>query len=161
MSVTPANIATALGVAAPSPTSVKYQQWSMFIEDAAMLIETRRLQVDPDLVLDMAKVDYVIREAVLSHIRHPDDSTHVSVSVDVGSTSRTYKSGKGRVSILDEWWLLLGLTGDTGSAFTIDTVPRSGVHVPWCALAFGAVYCSCGSDLTNYEYPLYEGGALS
>lgn len=34
-------------------------------------------------------------------------------------------------------------------------------HMPWCALAFDAEYCSCGSDLTDYEYPLYEGGALT
>lgn len=130
MSVTPANIATALGVAAPSPTSVKYQQWSMFIEDAAMLIETRRLQVDPDLVLDMAKVDYVIREAVLDHVRRPDNATQVTVSVDDGSTSRTYKSGRGRVSILDEWWALLGLGGRRGRAFEVDTAPHGhGVHL--------------------------------
>ena len=30
------------------------------------------------------------------------------------------------------------------------------VHRPWCALMLGALYCSCGSDLTNGEYPLWE-----
>lgn len=34
-------------------------------------------------------------------------------------------------------------------------------HMPWCSLAFGAVYCSCGADLTDYQYPLYEGGVLT
>lgn len=34
-------------------------------------------------------------------------------------------------------------------------------HMPWCALAFDANYCSCGSDLTGYEYPLFEGGVLT
>ena len=29
-------------------------------------------------------------------------------------------------------------------------------HRPWCALVFGARYCSCGADLTNGEYPLWE-----
>jgi hypothetical protein len=33
--------------------------------------------------------------------------------------------------------------------------------MPWCSVNFGALYCSCGADLTNYEYPLYEGGVLS
>jgi hypothetical protein len=33
--------------------------------------------------------------------------------------------------------------------------------MPWCSINFGALYCSCGADLTNYEYPLYEGGVLS
>lgn len=39
----------------------------------------------------------------------------------------------------------------------VDTRASSN-HVPWCALAFGARYCSCGADLTNGEYPLYEEG---
>lgn len=30
------------------------------------------------------------------------------------------------------------------------------VHRPWCALMLGALYCSCGADLTNGEYPLWE-----
>lgn len=36
-----------------------------------------------------------------------------------------------------------------------------GVHLPWCDVMLGALTCSCGASLTNYEYPLYEGGALS
>lgn len=53
-------------------------------------------------------------------------------------------------------------TGATGrQAFSLDTAPVSSAHMPWCSLAFGALYCSCGADLTNYEYPLYEGGVLS
>ena len=48
---------------------------------------------------------------------------------------------------------------DGGGAFAIDTAASTGtVHVPWCAVNFGAIYCSCGADLTNYEYPLYELG---
>ncbi|WP_213452887.1 hypothetical protein [Rhizomonospora bruguierae] len=41
-------------------------------------------------------------------------------------------------------------------AFTVDTAPGGGsLHVPWCSLNFGAVYCSCGVDLTG-DQPLYE-----
>lgn len=29
-------------------------------------------------------------------------------------------------------------------------------HRPWCALAFGATYCSCGADIAGH--PIYEGG---
>lgn len=47
------------------------------------------------------------------------------------------------------------------AAFSIDTAPSYAAHMPWCNLAFGAEYCSCGSDLTNYEYPLFEGGVLT
>jgi hypothetical protein len=44
---------------------------------------------------------------------------------------------------------------DTG-AFQIDTIATSANHSPYCSIYFGALYCSCGADLTNYEYPLYE-----
>lgn len=125
MAVTPANIAVALGVTAPTSGSVKEQQWAMWIEDAEMLIETRRLEVDESLVIDEIKLDYVVREAVVAHVRHPDDATQVSVSVDDGSSQRTYRSASGRVSIQDEWWALLGLTGQGGRAFEVDTMPSS------------------------------------
>lgn len=51
---------------------------------------------------------------------------------------------------------------ESGKAYSIDTAPAfGGPHLPWCALAFGALYCSCGADLAAYEYPLYEGGILT
>lgn len=156
-SITPEVIAVALGVTSPSPTVEA--QWQLWIDDALMLIEARVGSIDPVPTVDQARLDYVIREAVVAQARRPDDATQVTVSVDDGSTSRTYRSSTGRVSILDEWWALLGLTSDGGQAFTIDTAPGlGGVHSQICALAFGAAYCSCGSDLTRYEYPLYEGG---
>ena len=50
--------------------------------------------------------------------------------------------------------------GDTESrtAFAIDTAPGPGgpFHRPWCALAFGAAYCSCGADIAGE--PIYEAG---
>ena len=53
-------------------------------------------------------------------------------------------------------------SGVKAKAFSVDAAPAwSGPHMPWCSLAFGALYCSCGADLTNYEYPLYEGGELT
>lgn len=52
-------------------------------------------------------------------------------------------------------------TTASGGAFSISPSGSDSVHMPWCSLAFGATYCSCGADLTNYEYPLYEGGVLS
>lgn len=44
---------------------------------------------------------------------------------------------------------------DTG-AFAVDTVGTSVNHAEICAVNFGANYCSCGADLTLYQYPLYE-----
>ena len=41
-------------------------------------------------------------------------------------------------------------------AFAVDTAPGwGGGHRPWCNLAFGAGYCSCGADINNGT-PIYE-----
>lgn len=45
--------------------------------------------------------------------------------------------------------------GKTGKAFGVDTAPSMiGTHVPWCSLAFGAPWCSCGTDIAGE--PIYE-----
>ena len=148
--VTPQVVAVALGQVAPAPGSTTEAQWDMWIEDALMLIQTRVETITPPPVVDQARLDYVIREAVVAQVRKPDDSTQVTVSVDDASTSRTYRSSRGRIEILDEWWTLLGLTGTGGAAFDINTVPNVAAHLPWCSLAFGATFCSCGTDIAGY-----------
>lgn len=49
----------------------------------------------------------------------------------------------------------------SGKAFGIDTLgpgaPVVGDHAIWCSLAFGALYCSCGADLTAGRWPLFYG----
>lgn len=122
--VTPADIATALGrVAPPSPTS---DQWAMWIDEAVFLIQKRVDSLEHTDPLDQATVDYVVRHAVTAQVRRPDDATQVSVTVDDGSMSRLYRSSTGRVTILDEWWDLLGLSSTrSGRAFEIDTMPES------------------------------------
>lgn len=119
MAVTPEMIAVALGRTAPDSGSVEAAQWSMWIADALMLIESRL--GDPAL-LDQAKLDYVVREAVALMARRPDDATQVSVAVDDATVSRTYRSGSGRVAILDEWWNLLSPAQSSGRAFEVDTI---------------------------------------
>lgn len=143
------DIAVALGRA--SVSALEDEQWSMWITDARMLIEARLGDLED---LELAKLDYVTREAVLAHIRHPDDATQVSISIDDGTSSRTYKSGRGRVSILDEWWSLLAPADAV--AFTIDTVGSTGSHLDWCSYTLGALYCSCGVDIAGV--PIYELG---
>jgi hypothetical protein len=155
MSVTPGTIAVALGQAAPEPGSVMEQQWKMWIDDAWLLIDSRRALLKNLDVIDEMRLDYVVREAVAAHIKKPDDATQVTVSVDDASTSRSYKSGKGRVTILDEWWALLGLVDQSG-AFSIDMVGLGAYHLPWCSLSLGALSCSCGTSIAGR--PIYEGG---
>jgi hypothetical protein len=154
MSVTPAMLAVALGQAAPGAGSVTEQQWDMWIDDAEMLIAARQALLGAEAP-DEAKLDYVVREAVVAHIKRPDDATQVTVSVDDASSSRSYQSGKGRVTILDEWWALLGLVEASG-AFSIDMFSASTTHLAWCSLMLGATYCSCGVDIAGY--PIFEGG---
>ena len=122
MAVTPEMIAVALGRTAPTDPSVEFDQWTMWIADALLLIEARL--GDPS-ELDQAKLDYVVREAVVAHVRNPDSATQVSVSVDDASSSRTYRSSAGRISILDAWWDLLSPTSTSGKAFEVDTMPAS------------------------------------
>lgn len=157
MPVTPDTVAVALGVPAPDSGSIQDQQWQLWIDDATMLVDNRAQQLSIDLEsIDEAKLDYVIREAVVAQVKKPDDATQVSVTVDDGTTSRSYRSGKGRVTILDEWWTLLGLTDPSG-AFAIDMVPsRGSAHLPWCNLNMGATWCSCGVDIAGY--PIFELG---
>lgn len=154
--VTPAKIAVALGKAAPEPGSLQEQQWQMWIDDALMLISARATELGLDLP-DQAKVDYVIREAVVKHVKRPDDATQVTVAVDDGSTSRSYQSGQGRVVVLDEWWDLLGLVEVNTGAYSVDMLGLAGSrHLPWCSLMMGATYCSCGVDIAGR--PIFEGG---
>ena len=90
------------------------QQWDLWIDDAEMLIDLRIDQLGFTGVVDEAKRDYVVRQAVVAHIKKPDDATDVTIAVDDASSTRRYQSGKGRVSILDEWWDML--TPDASSA---------------------------------------------
>lgn len=156
MSVTPDTIAVALGQTAPEPESVQWRQWELWITDAEMLIETRRLTLEPAPTVDELKRDYVVREAVVAQVKKPDDATQVTISVDDASSSRTYQSGKGRVTILDEWWTLLGLVQPNGGVYSYDMVGTASRHLPWCSLNFGALYCSCGVDIAGQ--PIFEMG---
>lgn len=155
MSVTPETVAVALGVPAPEPGSIQDQQWQLWIDDATMLIDNRADQLDMSIGdIDEAKLDYVIREAVVAQVKKPDDATQISITVDDATTARSYSSGKGRVRILDEWWNLLGLTEPSG-AFSIDMVSQDRPHPPWCSIYFGGT-CSCGTNIAGG--PIYEPG---
>lgn len=160
MAVTPEMIAVALGRTAPADPSAERSQWLMWIDDARMLIAARLVGTATGQVaslddLDQAKLDYVVREAVVEHIKHPDDATQVAVSVDDGSLSKTYRSSRGRVVIRDEWWPLLAPTRN-GRAFSLAPYADATLHADVCALTFGALYCSCGGDIAGW--PLYELG---
>lgn len=151
MSVTPADIAVALG--RTTPVDPELSQWALWISDARMLIEARLGDLDE---LDQAKLDYVVREAVVAQIKRPDDATTVAVHVDDASASRTYRSSAGRVTIRDEWWDLLSPTDSKAGAFSIRPSGSGSCHLAWCSLIFGATFCSCGVDIACE--PIFELG---
>jgi hypothetical protein len=129
MAVTPANIATELGMAVPSADSITFAQWDMWIADAVMLIEDRRIEVGVADALPQAKIDYVVRQAVSSHVRKPDDATTITIAVDDASSTRRYESGKGRVDV-SGWWGYLGLDEGTDGAFSIHPAGNQTVTDP-------------------------------
>lgn len=45
--------------------------------------------------------------------------------------------------------------GDDSKAFSVDTIPGASAHLAWCALNFGALYCSCGVSIAGH--PIFEG----
>lgn len=159
MSVTPGDIAVELGRTAPDASAPEYAQWELWIADALFQIAKRPGLVFDDL--DAETVDYVVRKAVVRHVRRPDDATTVTIAVDDANSSRTYRSSAGEVEITDKEWAMLTPTNTTTRAFSIRSSGYGSPHMPWCNVAFGANWCSCGADLTNYEYPLYEGGVLT
>lgn len=158
MAVNPDMVAVALGRTV-SPSDPEYDQWAMWIGDAEMLIQARKTELGITDPLNEATYDYVVREAVVQQVRRPDDASQVTVSIQDASTSRSYSSSKGRVFILDEWWVLLGLTSPSGGAFAIDTFAPSAIHYEWCSYYFGSS-CTCGAGpsgypYVGYQYPLY------
>ena len=153
MSVAPDDIAVALGRTRPDAGSLESLQWEMWISDALMLISARLGDIGE---LDQDILDYVVREAVVSHVRKPDDATQVEIAVDDARSSRTYRTSKGRVTIIDEWWDLLKPTDSVSGAFSIRPSGCDSEHLDWCSLSLGALYCSCGVDIAGF--PLFESG---
>lgn len=156
MAVTPEDIAVELGRTVPETASAEYAQWELWITDARMLINARLGDLT---ALDQERLDYVVRQAVVEHIKHPDDATQVTVAVDDASTSRMYRSGAGRVRIREEWWDLLSPNTKAG-AFSIFPARSSSGHAPWCDLMFLGADCSCGHSLSGgpwiYEPDVYS-----
>jgi hypothetical protein len=82
----------------------------------------------------------------------------------LGPNGLQVDTGRGRSTLLwpseiNELQKLCATAADDAGIFSIDTAPYGyGVpgHAEICALNFGALYCSCGSDLTGDLYPLYE-----
>lgn len=161
------DVAIELGRPASSP--VEEAQWVAWLERVERSIARRFTQAGLVLADQVAlesptadDVRDVEVAAVLRKIDNPKGFTSVTRSIDDG-TLTTRREGPGvdgdpLAITADEWAILLPRDDGNGGAFTVDSVGTTGVHLPWCSLHFGATYCSCGADLTNYQYPIYELG---
>ena len=153
-SVTPADIASSLG---RDPYSgVELAQVQTWINDATYLISLRADKIGLT-VDDLEALDYVVRQAVLAVADPAVESQSVQVDDGMVTTryGRTPERTPRRVSILAEWWTMLGLNEGDGRAFSIHMTPTSYAnHLPWCDIMLGGATCSCGASLAGY--PIYE-----
>jgi hypothetical protein len=109
----------------------------------------------------------VIRDAIL---RWHEAGSGALASQTVGPFGMTTDSRQQRKALfwpseIDELQAICAdhneIEAPSSGAFSIRPSGSGSAHMPWCSLMLGAAYCSCGADLTNGEYPLYDGGVLS
>lgn len=129
------------------------------IEDAtglAMLVAPC-LAVEDDLTGNqLAAIKAVLRGAIL---RWHDSGNGAVQSENIGTygytlDTRQQRRGMFWPSEIQQLQKICG-SSDTSGIFAVDTIGSSIVHAEICATNFGAIYCSCGADLT-LSYPLYE-----
>ena len=148
VTTTPASIAVDLGRDPATLTSLDTAQFQRWIDDAAFLISERI----GDLTPSTAALDYVIRQAVVTVAQGPTPGvTAETVQIDDGQYTTRYERAAKRVSILPEWWAMLGVTDGKGKAFSISMEPADlTTHALWCDLYLGGASCSCGASIAGY-----------
>jgi hypothetical protein len=68
--------------------------------------------------------------------------------------TRTQRRGMFWPSEIEQLQNICKSDGDDGGAFSLDTAGAGTYHADICSLNFGALYCSCGTDIAGY--PIYE-----
>ncbi|NKY08940.1 Gp19/Gp15/Gp42 family protein [Cellulomonas hominis] len=69
--------------------------------------------------------------------------------------SLTFSNPMGNLYLTKGEKRLLGCGAQTAFTVPMGSVSTA-AHAPWCSLAFGATYCSCGADIAGH--PIYEVG---
>ena len=102
----------------------------------------------------------ILRGALL---RWNDSGSGAAQTVQSGPFSQTLDTRQTRrgmfwPSEIEELQRLCSDGSPASGAFAVDTAPTGGgTHGIGCSLMFGATYCSCGADLTGYQYPIFGG----
>lgn len=147
----PDDIATEMGRDPATLSTIERAQITMWIADATLLINRGIGDAAPD----EETVDYVVRQAVKAVAQGPAAGvTSESVQVDDGMLTQRFERGARRITILPEWWSMLGVANG-GKAFSVEMAGTRSPHLLWCDLAFGGATCSCGAALAGY--PIFEG----
>lgn len=103
MAVTADDVAVSLGRSLSG--SAEEDQIDLWISDARVIIQARLGDLT---ALDQDVLDYVVREAVVSKVKRPDQgASSTTVAVDDGSVTKRYERSAGTVDILDAWWNML------------------------------------------------------
>lgn len=163
---TTSDVAVELGRPASSPEET--QQWAAWLARVERAIVRRFTQSDlvlSDQIALGTPTEDDVRDvevaAVLRKIANPQNFTSITRSVDDAALT-TRREGPGvngdPLALTDDEWAALLPASASSGAFTVDSLGLASVHLPWCSLYFAAGYCSCGADLTNYQYPIYELG---
>ena len=137
---------------------------SIMIDDAESSALLVAPCLDPDLEdydlsdLRQNAVKAVLRAAILRWNDAGTGAFQQQTTGPFGVTLDTRQTRRGMFwpSEIEQLQEICRFGVDDGGAFNIDTVGTRVNHADICAINFGAIYCSCGADLTNYEYPLYE-----
>lgn len=125
------------------------------IDDAeALAILAAPCIADDDLSdHQVTAITAILRGVVL---RWNDAGTPVSTQLTAGPFSQTVTPQARR----NAFWpseirdLQRVCRSGPATAYAVDTAPGlGGTHAPWCSLAFGAAYCSCGADIAGT--PIY------
>lgn len=126
----------------------------------ATLHETPAQETPPEQMARTAKINAVraiLRGAILRWHEAGSGAIQHQTAGPFGQTidTRTPRRGMFWPTEIEQ---LRGVCSaqETGQAFAIDTVQTSTPHLPWCSLTFGALYCSCGTDLAGQ--PVFEAG---
>lgn len=161
MFITPADLAAFADIAAAKAEAMIEDAEAMAVL-AAPCLTTPEFQADP---AKMAAVKAILRGAIL---RWSDAGSGAVTQQGAGPfqqtiDTRTDRKGMFWPSEIGQLRDLCASSGGSGHAFTVDTAPKSrrDGHADICDLNLGWPYCSCGAYLTQGEYPLYEGGAIS
>jgi len=132
---------------------------SLIVRSECPDVDARLSTIPPALDPDVPKmvVCAMVKRAMIAGV-DVEGVTNTQQTAGPFSQSMTYSNPMGNLYLTKAERKLLGCGGQ--EAFTVATpIAGSSAHLPWCSLAFGALYCSCGVDIAGV--PIFGAGGGS